>query len=392
MSITSHCAFLTRTPLISFPAAIFTAFLMLSAGHAAAAPLDVSTPWRGVQIHKPEWDDKSLDAVKDLGFNFVRTGFYWHETELAPGKYDWHVYDELVRKLRSRKLRVLFTLYGYNRAYDKSHTFADPAAIDAFAAWSAAAARHFNDSAIVWEIWNEPNLPGSWAPKPDAPTYAHLALSSCIAIHQANPHATVLGGALSANPKSLEKTLRYSQDMMSHGLDSCMDGYTLHPYRDTAPETVVETYRQFRATVPKMSPVFSGEWGYSTTGSAAVSESTQAAYAVREYLANEANNVPLSLWYNLVDKRDHAKIRERGFGLLNSDYTVKPSGRALSSFNSTLLGYKFSRQCPSSSSGQNTLIYRSIAGSEIVVSWGASSMPIYELVAQGSRTPCTVKI
>lgn len=371
--------------------AICAAFLLLGLGHAAAAPLDVSTPWRGVQIHKPEWDDRSLNAVRDLGFNFVRTGFYWHETELTPGKYDWHVYDELVNKLRARNLKVLFTLYGYNRRYDRTHTFTDPAAIDAFAAWSAAAARHFNDPAIVWEIWNEPNLPGSWAPKPDALTYARLALTSCVAIHRANPRATVLGGALSANPKSIEKTLRFAQVMMSHGLDGCMDGYTIHPYRDTAPETVAETYKQFRAVVPTMSPVFSGEWGYSTTGSVPMTESTQAAYAVREFLSNEANGVRLNLWYNLIDKEDHAKARERGFGLLTSSYRVKPSGQALSSFNKILHGYELSHKCPSQSSDKTIFLYQKIGAKNIIVSFNGSLVPTYQAVSRNSRAPCKVK-
>ncbi len=52
----------------------------------------------------------------------------------------------------------------------------------------------------VWEIWNEPNVPQFYAPKPSVDGYAELLQISARAITMADPGATILVGGLSGDP------------------------------------------------------------------------------------------------------------------------------------------------------------------------------------------------
>jgi hypothetical protein len=74
-----------------------------------------------------------------------------------------------------------------------------PESVAAYAKWTAATVKHFSGRKIIWEIWNEPNI-HFWQPKPDAQQYAALALTSCQAIREADPHATIVGPATSGFP------------------------------------------------------------------------------------------------------------------------------------------------------------------------------------------------
>ena len=71
-------------------------------------------------------------------------------------------------------------------------------------------------------------------------------------------------------------------------------------------------------------PIVSSEWGYSTA-EGAVSEARQAQYLVRQWLANLATGVNLSIFYDWRDDGDDPKDREHRFGTVRRNLEPKPS-------------------------------------------------------------------
>ena len=353
----------------------------LPTAYAESLPGPTDPPRRGVQVHRFDWTDKALDVVASGGFDFVRTGFYWYETEKTKERYDWSLYDELVAKLKARRLRAHFTLHGANRLYDSKAMPDDPAQIAAFARWAAAAAAHFRDEPVVWEIWNEPNLASQGAIARDPSRYARFATPTCRAIRAAYPKATVLGGALSTNPASAALWVRYARTLAAGDLTNCVSAYTVHPYSDLPPETVASTYALMRREVPRLTPLLNGEWGYSTTGSRAINDTTQADYAARSFLASEASGVNYNLWFTLRDYDGHRKQRERGFGLVRGDYSRKPAIVAMSTLNRELAGFRFDHDCGPLGGDLHALIYASRAGDRLLVFWTTGGSARFELPA-----------
>src|ERR1700739_1063826 len=62
----------------------------------------------GVAIHDIE-DTRLLDAIKDVGFSFIRTDLFWEAVQ-APDGWHFEKFDALVANLAQRKLGALFIL------------------------------------------------------------------------------------------------------------------------------------------------------------------------------------------------------------------------------------------------------------------------------------------
>jgi hypothetical protein len=75
------------------------------------------------------------------------------------------------------------------------------------------------------EVWNEPDLPQFWAPKPDAAKYAGLYVRARNTITAADPAARVIVGGLTNPAAFLPALLRARPDLRGH-----VDGVAIHPY------------------------------------------------------------------------------------------------------------------------------------------------------------------
>src|SRR6266542_2669469 len=169
--------------------------VLLVPGGACAAdlPEPVFLAGVGVNIHFTRGHEKDLAMIAAAGFKFVRMDFAWAATERRKGEYDWSEYDELTANLEKRGIRAYYILDYSNPLYEETVASKNPItgkeehqgtaspqhpeSIAAFARWAAAAAGHFHERRVVWEIWNEPNI-FFWKPKPNVEQYTALALAT----------------------------------------------------------------------------------------------------------------------------------------------------------------------------------------------------------------------
>ena len=207
------------------------------------------------------------------------------------GRYNFAAYVRLITALRRYHIRPVLILDYGNPLYQHGAFPTTPAAREAFSRWAVAAVTTFRGSGIMWEMYNEPN--GRAKPA----QYARLALEVGRAIHQADPHALYVGPALAGMDWPWLK--RILQD----GVLKEFDAITVHPYRQTPPETVVADYAHFRQLIARYAPagqvvpLISGEWGYSTTFMNR-NANRQGKYLAREFLTNLMCRIPLSIWYD----------------------------------------------------------------------------------------------
>lgn len=327
----------------------------ISSAHPTAPwPSDTSAPAipgaLGVNIHFTDPKPGELAMLAAAGFRWVRMDFVWQSTETEEGTYDFSAYDRLLTALDEHQLRPLFILDYTNSHYDGDHAPFTREGRQAFANWAAAAVKHYRGRGIVWEIYNEPNT-GFWTPAPNVLDYVKLALETSKAIHQVAPDEQIIG------PGVWGFDLPFIEECLQAGLLNYWSAVSVHPYRKTEPESVVDDYARLRNLIQKYAPagkrvpIISSEWGYSSA-SFNVGEEKQASLLARQILINQSQGIALSIWYDWRDDGRNPSEIEHHFGTVFASpypqrellYDPKPAYRAAQTLTSFLRNCGFSER------------------------------------------------
>src|ERR1051326_5088148 len=239
----------------------------------SAEPTAISDAF-GVNVHFIDPDPAEIKMIADAGFRWIRADFIWELTERERGKYDFALYERLLARLETDHLRALFILDYGNPLYTQGKSVRSDEARAAFTRWAVAAARHFSGRGIVWGVFNEPNNSMFWPPRPDAREYVALAMQVGRAFKRELPNETIIGPATGVD-------FNFLKACFEAGLLNQWSAVSIHPYRQTDPETVAGDYALLRETMDRYriltsrdsvrlnegarTPnIISGEWGYSS--------------------------------------------------------------------------------------------------------------------------------
>jgi hypothetical protein len=133
-----------------------------------------------------------MRAMRTAGVMSVRVDVFWPDAEPSRGRFRFCRFDQEVEAARRAGLSVLLVL-----AYPVSWSAPGRRAAD-FADFARAVAARYSPLGVhAYELWNEPNLGGTWwAGGSDAGAYATLAIQGRVAVLAADPRAEVVTGAL----------------------------------------------------------------------------------------------------------------------------------------------------------------------------------------------------
>jgi len=269
--------------------------------------------------------DRKLAEMRRMGAGMVR-----FDLDISPEQ------DHAVREARADGLQVMGVVTGGSR---NPQAYADR--IERIVRRYAPLGVHH------YEIWNEPNLVGSWptADDPDLATTEYMAMVKAAypRIKAADPRSVVLVGALSRREYVGGRPNDWVEAMYDKGLKGNFDALSIHPYTD--PEVPGENTRPAYSWLQMVGPwddrtpsvrelmvehgdgakrVWITEFAAPTGGDLGfpVSEDRQA--RILERAATLAQSYPWLggfLWYSVRDS-------ERGveqFGVLRADWTRKPA-------------------------------------------------------------------
>lgn len=319
-------------------------------------------PW-GVNIHFTDPKPGEMEMLAAGGFRWIRMDFGWNGIEKEKGKYDFSAYDRLMAALDKQHVRALFILDYSNSNYDEGLSPHTDAGRQAFARWAAASAQHFKGRGILWEMYNEPNI-GFWRPKPNVDDYAKLALEVGKALRQAAPTEVYIG------PGSSTIDFKFLEACFKAGLLEYWSAVSVHPYRQSDPETVAPEYRHMRQLIAQCAPkgkhipIIDSEWGYSSVWGS-FTEEKQGRMLPRQWLTNVANDVILSIWYDWHDDGVDPKEPEHHFGTVLNPYhegrdpvyDPKDSYRAAKALTAFVNGYTFNKRLAMNSPNDYVLLF-----------------------------------
>ncbi len=346
--------------------------LSLVALLALAPPLNgaVVPDGLGVCAHYNDLTPDQTSEMYRAGLRWVRTDLPWSEVERRKGVLDFSHYDPIARNIHDSGMRPLFILDYGNQLYGEP-TPRSPESIAGFVHYAVEAVRHFATYDAMWEIWNEPDHPLFWKPKPDAGEYARLAVATAKAIKEQFPDVPIAALGLAKLDTS------YMRAAMDAGLLNYIDEVSVHMYRFVKPETAIADYGKLKDLIASYNPghrvgVLCTEWGYPLTYQG-VTEQRQTGYIARCYLAGLVAGIDGTAIYEWNDTPMAPGQTQGHFGLHAPEGDPRGAYTALSELTRELAGYRY--ESLDRSDADDYVLHFKRGRSEKLVAWTSLGDP-----------------
>lgn len=289
------------------------------------------------------------DLLQAAHAGWLRFDINWASIQSGgPSSYNWAPFDALVSTAKARGLRLLGTIL-YTPAWARpsgASSSTPPTNLSDYASFARAAAQHFSTLGVhSYEIWNEPNLAGFWAPGPDPARYTQMLKLAYAAIKGVDPGSTVISaglapyGAYGQMDSGHMNPVNFLEQMYANGAHGSMDAVGWHPYNYpyglgyyvwSAWSQMSETSPSARSLMvangdgaEQIWPTEFGEPTGSTSNS--VSEAVQAQYITDSFakLKTFTWAGPSFLYSGRDNGTDMSNV-ENAFGIIRYDWSLKP--------------------------------------------------------------------
>lgn len=304
----------------------------------------------------PAMNSSTFARIAEDKVSLIRYLPDWQLIEKTKGQYDFSYPDWLFSQIMGRGMRPMIGLGLNNPLYGVKTRVRTKAQRIAFGNYVQALVKRYRGKQVIWEIWNEPNLPGFWKRDPGEELSTSEAVDEYLAmvdvlvpiIQQEDPSAIIIGPALAGyNTPWLQLALK-------RGLLSKVDGLSVHPYqRALLPEKVIREHAQVQTWIPltaRNKPIFFTEWGYSTgIGTYEVPEETAARLIERQYLTSLMLGIRGNTTYSLTDNGTSEKCTtaDKCYGMFTKfNGTPRPAYLALMSMVKKLNGFTYTKRVP----------------------------------------------
>ncbi|PFH12500.1 hypothetical protein BCF11_4985 [Collimonas sp. PA-H2] len=346
-----------------------------------------------IQIDPVKISEKDLRLIKKAGFEYVRFGVRPEIAAVAGKKAD---YAGLLTQLRALQLKPVLTLFGgpdvwgERKANVTSRQMASQSASD-FANFALGFMDQHRDPDILWELWNEPEIPTFLKPELLRPGLVPSVQKICSALQSQSGSKTykVFGFGFSKMPRAFSSSPY--DELLDVSLKTCLSGISVHPYREK-PETLISDFAEVRQVMSKYekssAPVIASEWGYSSFSPTRDLDG-QALLVVREYLSSVFVRLSLLNIYAWKDTGGDPAAIEENYGLVDMNGQPKPALLALQHLFSRLSQTQLVSAKASASDYQLTLGSQAAAKDKrtvyVVWSSAAGSGATYQFSRNGAK-------
>ncbi len=305
------------------------------------------------QWFAPEVAQLQVERLQALGLNWVRLNVHWMILEPESGRYRFEPIDRMMSLVQGAGLHSITSVVGTPRfassvaagdRYEQYHDKFPPVDMGLLAQRMAMLARRY-PNVDVWQVWNEPNLLGFWAPRPDPQAYYRMLVPSVQALRAAAPDKPVaLAGMAYFSEMDGENTLMLEAlgrlGVFQHDLIVAYHPYTAHAEgSEVQPRDLVQRVRHahewLRASGARQ--IWATEWGWSSYEAPRdeqpiVGELGQADETLRRLALMSALDYDRIFLFTLADLDERATRRDRSYGLLRRNGEPKPVYHALQRF------------------------------------------------------------
>ena len=322
-------------------------------------------PHVDIEIEPDEWPVYELrirtllDQAGNLGVKWARVSFNWITVQDEDGQYQWNYPDVVLNGLVERGITPYVCFHGGHPGFtDNLPPTESQSGMQAWLRFVSAVVERYAGIIDYWELWNEPNYPSFWKPRPDARAYAELVKKTSPLIKKLDPGATVIGGS------TARVDINFAKDILAFGAGPFIDVFTVHPYnaqpegswnKIVYPVKTPEYYlrssnsmrelKQILQSQPQPIVLWQGECGYPAAahslgwqGAGPWGEQIQAKWLLRRLLIDVCEGLPVSSYFMLTNVVDHkGRINHKGL-LRQQNFEPKPAFFALQNLCTTIQG------------------------------------------------------
>lgn len=284
--------------------------------------------------------DKALGLLKAAGVGTIRIMLPWAGVEPQDDTFDWSALDRMVNSANAQGIKVLATINSTPdwAAVPGQPAYAgEPADFAAFGDFVSAVATAYKGRIADYEIWNEPNYNGFWAPTPDAARYTALLKAAYTAIKAADGDATIIGGSVAAVAEGPGgpgiNPVTYLAQMYAAGAAGYFDALAFHPYLYSVPFSVQQghagvpfaqaqqLYAVMVANGDGHKKIWATEYGQPTSEGG---EAVQAAYVGDFLRAWRSLEFAGPAFIHTIADYQHEYPDQATMGIFREDWTPKP--------------------------------------------------------------------
>jgi beta-xylosidase len=305
------------------------------------------------QWFEPAIARKQVERLKALDLNWVRLGLHWMLMEPKEGQFELEAIDRMMAMVKEAGLRNVTYVVGTPRFAstvakgDKYEQYFDkfpPKDPVLYAQRMALLAKRY-PQVDVWQVWNEPNLLGFWAPKPDPEAYGRLLLASVQGLRATVPAKPIAMAGMAYFSEMAPGNGLMIQKMGELGAFNLDLIIAYHPYTASAEGSEADPRDFVKRVVPahqwlrsaKVKQIWATEWGWSSYDGPKeeqpiVGEQGQADHVLRRLALMAALDYDRIFLFTLSDLDKRATARDQHYGLLRENGDPKPVYFALQRF------------------------------------------------------------
>lgn len=296
----------------------------------------------------------NIFSAESVGASWIRDGCIWSDMQgTKNGEFKIRDKDiNYIKKADDAGLNQLLVLAYGNPQYDGVEdwqTFPKQDNKDYYDGWLSYVrytVEKVKDYVDAYEIWNEPNIEGfNYKNLANGTDYAKLYLDTKAIINEFDPTARVLCGAVTGYDETFGKAI-FEYVKTQGNVNELIDVFSIHEYSQLDMEayaTALSNWESLFDSYGFTGDVWMTENGVTADNSNSRTETTQAQSVAKlaiqwERYLKDNNRNGVSFWYDLRNDPGQTDY-EANFGLVDEEYIIKPSGKAMQTYN-MLVGNK----------------------------------------------------
>jgi hypothetical protein len=287
----------------------------------------------GVNMRLGDMTPDKLALARNTGFRWLRTDILWAQIEAQAGAFDFSAQAAALGRARQLGFRMLGILDYGHPIHTQGRGPATQAERSAFVTFAQHAESEIGGLVDAWEIWNEPNYKGFWAPSPNPADFAALVRDAARGIWAVNARRQIVAGGLANLDTAFLSAI--TPTLVEVARSGPLAG-SVHPYRATPPETFAAELARVslldphgRAWAAPGVPLWVTEWGYCRLREN-LGGVGQAEMDARLPLVTAGLGVPVTILFELIDARAQQTECGHSYGLYETGSLLPhPAGIAV---------------------------------------------------------------
>ena len=287
-----------------------------------------------------------IDALKNLGITYVRDDIRWGKVQKANGEYDFTETDKWINKLTENNIKIQIVI-GFGKDYQLGNDYkiSNDDELQNFLSYVKTIAERY-PQIVEYEFWNEPN--GSYVTEEDFQWYAKAFIETEKLLKSINSEIMLIAGSTMTpdedqeNRRSSEK---FIEAISSYGIYQTKAPYSIHIYDwdrsykwNTRFKNVINNHKELFNNLGGFTHCYMTETGIPSTNN---SEEKQAEMLIQQKVIWDSYSNYGSSIYNFRNRGQNIANTEYNYGLLNYDYSPKPSFYAVKNYSENTNGAEY---------------------------------------------------